>query len=65
VERDKYALDGYIKRFKENERDVMRAKRNINNYKKEMINKSLEREAALAREREQAKINAKERRIES
>lgn len=63
MERDKYALDGYIKKFKENEKDVLRAKRNINNYKKELLNKSLEREAALAKEKEQAK-GKKEKRNE-
>jgi hypothetical protein len=60
VERDKYGLDGYIKRFKENEKDVLRAKRNINNYKKELHNKSLEREAAH-KEKVQAKQNKEKR----
>jgi hypothetical protein len=35
-------LDHYIKKFKENERNVLRAKRNINNYKKEIMNRSQE-----------------------
>jgi hypothetical protein len=41
VEKDKYALDQYVKRFKENEKDVLRSKRNINIYKREMLNKSI------------------------
>jgi hypothetical protein len=44
VESDKHELNEYVKRFKENERNVLRAKRNINNYKKEMMHRSMKRE---------------------
>lgn len=42
VESSKYQLDVYIRKFKENEREVMRAKRSINTRKKEILNKSAE-----------------------